>query len=83
MCNTNNMFEGYRNTEELTGNLIDAGCSETMISCLLDCLLGGDMAGGLKRLEERRTELLHEIHEDQSCIEFLDEQLYNLREQLK
>ena len=26
------MFEGYQNTEELTKNLIDAGCSETMIT---------------------------------------------------
>ena len=78
-----NMFEGYQNTEELAHNLIDAGCSETMISCLLDCLLDGDMAGGLKQLEERRTELLHEIHEDQSCIELLDEQLYSLRGQKK
>lgn len=77
------MFEGYQNTEELTHNLIDAGCNETMISCLLDCLLGGDMAGGLKRLDERRTELLHEIHKDQSYIELLDEQLYSLRGQTK
>ncbi|MCH5255570.1 MAG: hypothetical protein J1F41_11645 [Lachnospiraceae bacterium] len=74
-----NMFEGYQNTEELTHNLKDAGCSETMITCFLSCMFSGDKTGGLKRLEERRSELLHEIHEDQRCIELLDEQLYSLR----
>ena len=74
-----NMFEGYQNTEELTQNLIDAGCSETMITCFLSCLFNGDKAESLRRLEERRSELLHEIHEDQRCIELLDEQLYSLR----
>ena len=73
------MFEGYQNTEELTRNFIDAGCSKTMITCFLSCLSRGDKAGSLKRLEEWRTELLREIHKDQSCIEFLDEQLYSLR----
>ena len=75
------MFGGYQNTEELTRNLIDAGCSETMITGFLSCIFNGDKAGGLKRLEEWRTELLREIHKDQSCIEFLDEQLYSLRGQ--
>ena len=75
------MFEEYQNTEELTHNLIDAGCSETMITCFLSCLFNGDKAGGLRQLEERRSELLEEIHKEQSCIEFLDDQLYGLREQ--
>lgn len=75
------MFEGYQNTEELTHNLIDAGCSETMITCFLSCLFNGDKAGSLRQLEERRSELLEEIHKEQSCIEFLDNQLYSLREQ--
>ena len=83
MCRTKNMFEGYQNTEELTRNLIDAGCSETTITCFLSCLFNGDKAGSLRQLEERRTELLHEIHKDQFCIEFLDEQLYSLRGQTK
>ena len=75
------MFEGYQNTEELTGNLIDAGCSKTMITCFLSCLSRGDKAGSLKCLEEWRTELLSEIHNDQSCIEFLDKQIYSIRRQ--
>lgn len=69
--------------EELTQNLIDAGCGETMITCFLSCLLRGDKTESLCRLEERRTELLREIHKEQSCIEFLDEQLYSLKRQLK
>lgn len=73
------MFSGYQNTEELTQNMMDAGCSEEMIACLLSCLLHGDKAGGLCQLEERRAELLDEIHKEQSCIEFLDELLYSLK----
>ena len=83
MRHTKNMFEGYRNTEELTHNLKDAGCSEIMIACFLSCLLNGDQAGSLGQLEEWRKELLHAIHDDQSCIEFLDEQIYSLRRQSK
>ena len=83
MCHTKNMFEGYQNTEELAHNLIDAGCSKTMITGFLSCFCSGDKTGGLGLLEKRRSELLEEIHKDQSCIEFLDEQLYSLREQTK
>ena len=77
------MFTGYQNIERMTQNLIDAGCSEAMISCFLSCLLHGDKAGSLCQLEERRAELLREIHKEQSCIEFLDEQLCSLKEQSK
>ena len=72
------MFNSYINTEELTQNLIDAGCSGTMISCVLSGLLTGDKAGSLCQLEEWRAELLSEIHKEQSCIEFLDEHLCGL-----
>ena len=77
------MFTGYQNTEELTQNLIDAGCSEEMIACLISCLLDGNKEEGLCRLEERRAELLHNIHKEQSGIEYLDELLDSLREKNK
>ena len=77
------MFEGYQNTEELTRNLIDVGCSETIITCFLACLFNGDKAGSLNYLETWRAELLERIHNGQSCIEFLDEQLSSLRGQSK
>lgn len=69
--------------QKLKQNLIDAGCSETMISCFLLCLSTGDKAGSLCQLEEWRAELLSEIHKEQSCIEFLDERLCGLRGQSK
>ena len=75
------MFAGYLNTEELTQNLIDAGCSEEMIACLVSCLLDGNKEEGLCRLEERRAELLHDIHKGQSDIEYLDSLLASLREE--
>ena len=77
------MFTGYQSTEELTQNLIDAGCSEEMIACLVSCLLDGNKEEGLCRLEERRAELLHNIHKEQSGIEYLDELLDSLREKTK
>ena len=77
------MFTGYQTTEELAQNLIDAGCGEEMISCLLSCLLEGDKAEGLCRLEERRSELLDDIHRERSNLAYLDELLAGLREQAK
>ena len=77
------MFTGYQNTEELIQNLIDAGCSEEMIACLVSCLLDGNKEEGLCRLEKRRAELLHDIHNEQSGIEYLDELLDSLREKTK
>ena len=77
------MFTGYQNTKELAQNLIDAGCSEEMIACLVSCLLDGNKEEGLCRLEKRRAELLHNIHKEQSGIEYLDELLDSLREKTK
>ena len=75
------MFTGYQSVEELAQNLIDAGCSEEMIACLVSCLLDGNKEEGLCRLEERRAELLHDIHKEQSDIEYLDALLASLREE--
>ena len=77
------MIRGYQKIERMTQNMIDAGCSEAVISCFLSCLQQGDKAGSLCQLEEWRAELLREIHKEQSCIEFLDEQLCILKEQSK
>lgn len=77
------MFKGCQNAEELTQNMADAGCTEEMIAGFLSCLQRGDKAEGLCLLEGQRQELLHEIHRERSCIEFLDEQLNSLRGQPK
>ena len=74
------MFAGYQNTEELTQNLIDAGCSEELIADLLSCLFEGNKAECLCLLEERRAEILRGIHKEQSDIEYLDGLLGGLRE---
>lgn len=77
------MFNAYKNTEELTQNLIDTGCSEETMACLLSCLMKGDKAESLCKLEEWRTELLREIRKERSCMEYLDQLLCELREPLK
>ena len=74
------MFTGYQTTEELTQSLLDAGCSKEMIACLVSCLMDGDKEEGLSRLEERRAELLCDIHKEQSGLAYLDELLGSLRE---
>lgn len=73
------MFTGYQSIEELTQNLIDAGCSEEMIACLVSCLLDGDKEEGLCRLEVRRSELLRDIHKKHSGIAYLDELLCDIQ----
>ena len=73
------MFKGYQTTEELIQNLTDAGCSENMIEGFLSCLLRGDKEESLCRLEEKRAELLDEIHKEQSSMKYLDELLCDLR----
>ena len=77
------MFAGYQSIEELTQNLIDAGCHEELITCILSCFLHGDRKKGLCLLEEKRADLLHDIHKEQSGIEYLDELLDSLREKTK
>lgn len=73
------MFSVKQSTEELTQNLIDAGCSEDIIESFLSCLMNGDKEESLCRLQEQRSELLEEIHKDKSCIELLDELILKLR----
>ena len=75
------MFTGYQSTEELTQNLIDAGCSEELVTCLVSCLSDGNKEEALCRLGARRAELLHDIHKEQSDIEYLDSLLVSLREE--
>ena len=75
------MLTGYQTAEELTQNLIDAGCGQEMIVCLLSCLSEGCKTECLCQLEERRAELLGDIHKEQSGLAFLDELLADLREQ--
>lgn len=66
------MSVSHQSAEELAQNMVDAGCAEEMITYFMACLHKGDKSGGLRLLEERRTELLCEIHKEQSCIEFLE-----------
>ena len=77
------MFIGYPTEEELAQNMMDAGCTEEMLTCFMSCLRNGDMSGVLCLLEERRAELLCEIHREQSCIEFLEEAINGIREMSK
>ena len=77
------MFAGDQIDDELTQNMIDAGCTEEMITCFMSCLHNGDKSGVLCLLEERRAELLCEIHREQSCIEFLEEAINGIRKMSK
>ena len=77
------MFTGYQTTEELTQNLIDAGCGQEMIACLLSCLSEGGKEECLCQLEDRRAELLGDIHKEQSGLAYLDELLAGLRGQVQ
>ena len=77
------MFVGYQTEEKLVQNMVDAGCTEEMITCFISYLHEGDKAKGLCLLEERRAELLCEIHREQSCIEFLEEVINGIKKMSK
>ena len=77
------MFTEYRTAEELAQNLADAGCEEEWIACLLACLMDGDKAECLCRLEARRAELLDHIHKERAGLSYLDELLAGLRKPVK
>lgn len=74
-------MKGYQNTEELIQNMADAGCSELMISRFCDCITQGNKKESLYLLEKRREELLNEIRESRSCVEFLNGELFRLKEE--
>ena len=73
------MFTGYQTAEELTQNLIDAGCGQEMIACLLSCLWEGGKGECLCRLEEWRAQLLDDIRRERSDLAYLNELLAGLR----
>ena len=77
------MFVGYQTEKKLVQNMVDAGCTEEMITCFMSCLHKGDKSKGLCLLEERRAELLCEIHREQSCIEFLEEVINGIKKMSK
>ena len=77
------MFTEYRSAEELAQNLADAGCDEEWIACLLACLMDGNKAECLCRLEARRVELLDGIHKERAGLAYLDELLAGLRKPVK
>lgn len=73
------MLSGYRTEEELIQNMVDAGCGETTVAGVLNCLKLGQKKKGLLLLQGQRKTLLDEIHADQSCIEYLDDVLGGIR----
>ena len=75
------MFTGYQSIEELTRHLRDIGCSEALIADLVSHLRSGEKAEGLCQLEQWRAKLLREIHQEQSCIAYLDEMLCVLKKE--
>lgn len=75
------MFGGYQSTQELTQNLIDAGCDNDMIDDILYCLRNGSKAQSLAQLEKQRSLLLGSIHKRQASIEYVDKLLCDLKVQ--
>ena len=77
------MFTGYQSAEELPGHLRNIGCGEDMIAELLSHLCSGEKEEGLCQLEKWRAKLLREIHQEQSCIAYLDEMLCSIKKELE
>ncbi len=73
------MLYGYQSEEELIQNLIDAGCGESTVDRVVDCLEQGQKQKGLLLLQKQRKTLLDGIHKEQSCIGYLDDVLNEMR----
>ena len=69
----------YGSREAVIQNLKDAGCTQDIIECCMACVEQGKKRELLKRLEEHRTGLLHEVHEEEKHIDCLDYLVYQIR----
>ena len=62
-------------------NLLDAGCSETLVEDFLTCRRAGKIGEQLKLLSGQRNELLMRVHEEEKKISCLDYLVYQIRKE--
>ncbi len=69
--------------ESVKENLIDAGCTEELISEYESCADCGDEKKCMKLLEKHRRALLDEVHTGQKKIDCLDYLIYKKNKEKK
>lgn len=67
--------------QELEQNLIDSGCTQTIIDEFLSLYRQGKLKDALRLLAKHRAELLENLHETQKKIDCLDFLIFNLKQQ--
>lgn len=75
MANENTKLEqliAYGSRAAIIQNLKDAGCSQEIVECCIQCLDKGKKAELLKQLESHRKGLLDKVHEGEKQIDCLD-----------
>lgn len=60
-------------------NLLDAGCSEDMITAFLKSRRMGNKEEGFRILREQRKSLLDEVHHGEKKIDCLDYLVYQMK----
>lgn len=63
--------------------LEDAGCSEKLVECILDCIENNDEQRKMLLLKKYRCKLLEKIYADQKQIDCLDYLLYQMKQDKK
>lgn len=67
--------------QELEQNLIDSGCTQTIIDEFLSLYRQDKLKDALRLLAKHRAELLENLHETQKKIDCLDFLIFNLKQQ--
>lgn len=65
-------------TEEITDNLLAAGCGETEIEMIISSIQKGDRKSTEKLIAKCRKKQLEKLHDSQACIDRLDYLSYRL-----
>ena len=65
-------------TEEITDNLLAAGCGKTEIEMIISSIQNGDRRNSEKLIAKCRKKQFERLHDSQACIDRLDYLSYQL-----
>ena len=72
-----------KQTDKITQNLKDAGCTPAEISDFLEKWKSGKQKQALQLLSEHRKRLLNQFHKSKDCIDCLDYLVFQMEKEQK
>ena len=64
--------------KEIKENLCDAGCTQSEVTQIIECIACNDIKGANQKITACRKKHLDHLHESQKCIDRLDYLSYHL-----